>query len=185
MAIVAAMRGLITGFVLLLSLTLPGVAVAQTCTLDFTIRVTQGVGSIRPDSELHGHAEYSLLGRSLEQEGGTTAWFATGEMRLGEEISGPIWTVLTTSGGPTADLMGVYARDVRGLSVAGIAFEGPMALTLFGRAGALDGPEPPTEQAEWDRLDLRRAFSLQAHGYDMLSGDVVELRISCEEPPAN
>jgi hypothetical protein len=60
-----------------------------------------------------------------------------------------------------------------------------MALTLFGRAGALDGPEPPTEQAEWDRLDLRRAFSLQAHGYDMLSGDVVELRISCEEPPAN
>jgi hypothetical protein len=157
----------------------PAQVAAQTCTLDFTIRVTQGVGDIHPGDEIEGHAEYTALGQSFRQEGGTTAWLASGEMSLGAGISGPIWTLITTSGGPTADLMGVYARHVEGLTVAGIPFEGPMALTLFGRAGTRDDPAPPTEQAEWDALDLRRAFSLQAHGYDMLSGDVAALTVSC------
>jgi hypothetical protein len=158
----------------------PGPATAQTCTLDFTIRVTQGVGDIRPDDELQGHAEYTALGQSFRQEGGTTAWLASGTMTLGSGISGPIWTLMTTSRGPTADLMGIYAHHVEGLTVAGIPFEGPMALTLFGPSGSRPDPSPPTTQEDWDRLDLRRAFSLQAHGHDMLSGEVTELTAMCE-----
>jgi hypothetical protein len=158
----------------------PGTARAEGCGLDFEITVTQGVGDIRPGTVLQGRADYALTGRSIRQEGGTTAWLARGEMRLGDGIAGPIWTLMTTAGGPTADLMGVYAEDVEGLTVAGIPFEGPMALTLFGRAGTLDGPEPPTAQEDWDRLDLRRAFSLQAHGHDMLAGEVTRLTAMCE-----
>ncbi|MDG4649505.1 hypothetical protein P6F26_13765 [Roseibacterium sp. SDUM158017] len=158
----------------------PAMAGAQTCTLDFTVVVTQGVGDIRPGDEIHGQAEYTLTDRSIRQESGTTAWLASGEMRLGTDIAGPIWTLMTTAGGPTADLIGVYANHVEGLTVAGVAFEGPMALTLFGRAGTLRDPAPPTDQAAWDSLDLRRAFSLQAHGQDMLSGDVAEVMARCE-----
>lgn len=159
---------------------LPGAAPAQTCTLDFTVRVTQGVGPIRPGARLAGHAAYTALGRSFRQEGGSTAHLARGEMTLGEGIRGPIWTLIITSRGPAADLVGIYARHVQGLDVAGVAFEGPMALTLFGPPGSRPDPAPPTAQEDWDRLDLRRAFSLHAHGVDMLAGDVTDLTVSCD-----
>jgi hypothetical protein len=48
----------------------------------------------------------------------------------------------------------------RGFSVAGIDFSGPMALTLFGPSGSRPDPNPPTAQEDWDRMDLRRAFTL-------------------------
>lgn len=163
----------------------PGTAPAQTCEIDFTILVTQGVGFIRPDDVLRGEGHYTITGRSIRQEGGSTAWLADGEMRLGEDISGRIWTLMTTVGSPTADMMGVYAIDVTGLSFAGTDFEGPMAITLFGRRGTLDDPAPPLRQEAWDSLDLRRAFSLQADGHDMLAGDITALTVACDPAPAN
>jgi len=154
-------------------------AEAQTCTLDFTIEVTQGVGTIRPGARLPGHAIYTGLGRSFRQEGGSTAHLASGEMTLGDSISGPIWTLVTTSRGNAADLIGVYAHHVSGLNVSGVEFEGPMALTLFGAPGTRADTAPPTEQAEWDAMTLRRAFSLHAHGSDMLAGTVLDLVVDC------
>lgn len=156
-----------------------GGASAESCGIDFTVRITQGVGPIAPGTTLQGRADYTVQGRSIRQEGGTTAHLAHGRMALGDTISGPIWTLITTSNSPTADLMGVYARDVEGLSFAGTPFEGPMALTLFGRPGARPTPAPATTQAEWDRLDLRRAFTLHADGQDMLTGEVTDLRVLC------
>jgi hypothetical protein len=155
-------------------------AAAQTCRLDFTVRVTQGVGPIQTGATLDGQATYTALGRSFRQEGGSTAHLATGEMVLGDGISGPIWTLIITSRGPAADLVGVYAHNIEGLSVAGQHFTGPMAITLFGRPGSRPDPGLPTTQEEWDRLDLRRAFSLHApQGRDMLAGDVTSLRVAC------
>jgi hypothetical protein len=157
----------------------PAMAGAQTCRLDFTVHVTQGVGAIEPGDSLAGHASYTPLGPSFPQEGGSTAHLAQGEMTLGDGIRGPIWTLIVTSRGPSADLVGVYAHEVEGLTVAGVAFEGPMALTLFGPPGSRPDPAPPTTQAGWDRLDLRRAFSLHAQGADMLAGDVTALQVAC------
>lgn len=154
-------------------------AAAQTCTLVFTIEVTQGVGMIRPGEHLEGRAEYTRLGQSYRQEGGSTAHLASGVMSLGDSISGPIWTLITTSRSNAADLVGVYAHHVSGLTVAGVSFEGPMALTLYGAPGTRTDTEPPTEQADWDVLTLRRAFSLHAHGSDMLAGDVLDLTVTC------
>lgn len=134
---------------------------------------------IPPGTTLQGRADYTVEGRSIRQEGGTTAHLATGRMVLGDTIAGPIWTLITTSNSPTADLMGVYARDVEGLSFAGTVFEGPMALTLFGLPGTRPTPAPAVTQAEWDRLNLRRAFSLHADGQDMLAGDVTALSVDC------
>jgi hypothetical protein len=179
------MRGRASFIIQMLTALWPGLTAAQSCTVDFTVRITQGVGPIRPDDEMQGHAEYTMLGRSIRQEGGSTAWLASGEMRLGEEISGRIWTLMTTAEGPTADLMGVYAVEVEGLTFAGVPFEGPMALTLFGRPGTRDDPAPPTRQEDWNALDLRRAFSLQADGHDMLAGDVTALTVECTDQPAN
>jgi hypothetical protein len=164
---------------LTLLLVVPAMSAAQTCTLDFTVRVTQGVGAIEPGDTLTGEATYTALGRSFRQEGGSTAHLASGEMTLGDGIRGPIWTLIITSQGPSADLVGVYAHHVEGLDVAGVAFEGPMALTLFGPPGSRPDPAPPTAQEDWDRLDLRRAFSLHAHGADMLAGDVTALQVTC------
>ncbi len=160
-------------------LTLAAPAGAQTCEIDFTIEVTQGVGAIEPGEFLDGHASFTALGRSFRQEGGSTAHLASGEMTLGDSIAGPIWTLITTSNGPAADLIGVYAHHVEGLTVAGVSFSGPMALTLFGPSGSRPDATPPTTQADWDRMDLRRAFTLHAHGADMLSGDVTELVVTC------
>lgn len=160
-------------------LTAETMPVGGTCTLAFRIEVTQGVGPYRPGDILDGAAEYRASGRSFRQEGGSTAHLAQGEMRLGDTIRGPIWTLITTSRGSSADLVGVYAHHVEGLDFAGVAFEGPMALTLFGAPGTRPTTAPPVTQAEWDRMDLRRAFSLHAQGRDMLAGRVTALTVTC------
>ncbi len=171
---------MILRFLFALALIMPGVATAQSCTLNFTISVTQGVGPIRPGTELSGSASYTMLGQSFRQEGGSTAHLASGEMQLGDEIRGPIWTLIVTSQGPAADLIGVYAHNVEGFTFAGVEFGGPMAITLFGPSGSRPDSAPPTRQEDWDRLDLRRAFSLQApQGRDMLAGDVLSLEVDC------
>lgn len=166
---------------LLLCCTAP--AHAQTCTLDFTIEVTQGVGLIRTGAHLPGTAQFTTDGRSFRQEGGSTSHLAIGNMTIGDgtggSIGGPIWTLITTSRGFAADLVGVYAHHIEGLSYGGLDYTGPMALTLFGAPGSRPAPIPPTTQAEWDDMDLRRAFSLHAHGADMLAGDVLNLTVVC------
>lgn len=165
---------------LMLSAVAPSPAQAAThCEIHFTVEVTQGVGLIRPGTILTGVAEYTETGRSFRQEGGSTAHLAVGEMRLGDGIRGPIWTLITSANSPSSDMVGVYARDVEGFSFAGRDFAGPMALTLFGRAGSRDAPVPPTTQDDWDSLDLRRAFALYAEGADMLAGDVTMLQFEC------
>lgn len=153
-------------------------ASAQTCRIDFTIEVTQGVGFIRPGTELSGSAEYTTSGQTFRQEGGTMAHYATGQMTIGDGITGLIWTLITTSRGSAADLVGVYANDVEGFSFAGTDFDGPMALTLFGPAGTRPTTAPPINQGEWDDMDLRRSFTLHAEG-DMLAGDVIDLTAQC------
>lgn len=163
----------------LFALLLAAPAAAQTCTLDFTVEVTQGVGFIAPGTQLPGQATFTTDGRSFRQEGGSTGHMAQGDMRLGDDIEGHVWTLITTSRGHAADLIGLYARDVEGLSFAGVHFEGPMALTLFGAPGSRLSNLPPVTQAEWDDMALRRSFSLQAHGVDMLAGDVLDLTASC------
>ncbi|MEJ6390753.1 hypothetical protein [Gymnodinialimonas ulvae] len=161
---------------LLLGLAAP--ATAQTCTLDFTIEVTQGVGFIAPGTQLPGSAEFTTDGRTFRQEGGTMAHYATGRMSIGDGISGRVWTLIATSRGSAADLIGIYAYDVEGLSFAGQTFDGPMALTLFGEAGTRPTTAPPLTQAEWDDMSLRRSFTLHADA-DMLAGDVVDLTATC------
>lgn len=165
---------------LMLSLSPAAPARAATqCAIHFTVEVTQGVGLIRPGAILNGVAEYTEVGRSFRQEGGSTAHLAVGEMRLGDDIHGPIWTLITSANSPSSDMVGVYARDIEGFSFAGRDFAGPMALTLFGRAGTRAAAVPPTTQSDWDSLDLRRAFALHAEGADMLAGDVTNLRFEC------
>lgn len=166
-------------WLILAALTLPRMAGAQTCTLDFTVEVTQGVGTILPGTRLPGHAQFTPSGRTIHQEGGSTGHLAVGRMSIGDGISGPIWTLITTSRGAVADLIGVYARDVQGLSYGGLDYEGPMALTLFGPPGAREVTAPPTTQADWDEMNLRRAFTLHAHGADMLAGNVLDLTATC------
>lgn len=165
---------------LLLLLFAPAPLLAQSCEVAFTVRVTQGAGPFQPGDTIEGAASFTTQGARFRQEGGSTAHLATGEMRLGDTISGPIWTLVITSEGPAADLVGIYAHNVEGFSVAGIDFAGPMALTLFGRPGTRPDAFPPTRQEDWDRLDLRRAFSLQAPlGRDMLAGDVTDVTVNC------
>lgn len=168
---------LIAGLALALCTTAP--SYATTCDLTFTVEVTQGVGFIRPGTQLPGRAVYTTDGRSFRQEGGSTGHLAQGAMTLGDDIEGRIWTLITTSRGHAADLVGVYARDVEGFSFAGVDFEGPMALTLFGEPGTRADATVPTSQAEWDQMDVRRSFSLQAHGVDMLAGEVLDLAVQC------
>ena len=162
-----------------LGLAAPAATAAQTCTVDFTIEVTQGVGFIPPGTQLPGRAVYTTDGSTIPQAGGSTGHLASGSMTIGEDIEGSIWTLVTTSRGHAADLVGVYARDVEGLSFAGTTFEGPMALTLFGAPGTRPDVSVPLTQAEWDLMDVRRTFSLQAQGIDMLAGDVVDLAVDC------
>ncbi|GAB5448557.1 hypothetical protein [Gymnodinialimonas sp.] len=170
------MLRLISLFAALLGLSAP--ATAQTCRIDFTVEVTQGVGFIRPGTQLPGTAEFVTSGQTFRQEGGTMAHYATGQMTIGDGITGLIWTLITTSRGSAADLVGVYANDVEGFSFAGEDYEGPMALTLFGEPGTRPTTAPPMTQVEWDEMNLRRAFSLHADG-DMLSGEVVDLTVEC------
>ena len=172
------MRHIFPALMITLAATLAAPATAQTCALDFTVEVTQGVGFIRPGTHLPGSAEYVTSGQTFRQEGGTMAHYATGEMTIGDGITGRIWTLITTSRGSAADLVGVYANDVEGFSFAGADYEGPMALTLFGAPGTRPDTTPPATQPEWDAMNLRRAFTLHADG-DMLAGDVVDLSIEC------
>ena len=106
------------------------------------------------------------------------AHYATGQMTIGDGITGRVWTLITTSRGSAADLTGVYAYEVEGLSFAGQDFDGPMALTLFGAPGTRPTTTPPVTQGEWDAMNLRRSFTLHADA-DMLAGDVVDLTATC------
>jgi len=160
----------------------PNWALAERCHLDFTVEITQGVGPFRPGDRVAGQADYDTTGQTIRQEGGSVAHLARGEMRLGPDIRGEIWTLIVTSRGAAADLIGVYARNVTGLNFAGVAFEGPMALTLFGTPGTRSDAGPPRGQEDWDEMHLRRAFSLHAHAVDMLAGDVVALSARCGIP---
>ncbi|MEM1272843.1 MAG: hypothetical protein AAGF88_03445 [Pseudomonadota bacterium] len=157
---------------------LPSAGFAAQCALNFRIEVTQGVGIIAPGTELRGSAEFTT-GQSMRQEGGVMAHLATGQMTLDDTISGPVWTLITTSRDFTADLVGIYAQDVTGFSFAGVDFGGPMVMTLYGRPGTMAEAIPPRTQAEWDALSLRRVLTLHAHGSDMLSGDITELIAEC------
>lgn len=157
----------------------PGFALGETCDVRFTVEVTQGVGPFAPGTHLEGRAEYTTGGRSFRQEGGSTAYLASGRMALGDAIEGPIWTLIITANGVAADRIGIFARDVEGFDFAGIAFDGPMVLTAFGPSGARPDSGVPLTQEDWDLLTLRRSFSLHAEDADMLAGDVTELSADC------
>ncbi|MDG3040910.1 hypothetical protein [Roseicyclus marinus] len=168
--------------ILSVALCLPGAAKAQSCTLDFTITVTQGVGTTRPGTSLSGEAEFTLTGRTFPGEGGAAVHLAQGEMRLGPDIRGEVWALVTTSGNPVADLLAVHARNVTGMDFAGIAYRGPMTISLYGHPGSLPEALVPTDQAAWDAMDLRRSFALHAQGYDRLGGDIASLTLACDTP---
>ncbi|AHM04045.1 hypothetical protein roselon_01668 [Roseibacterium elongatum DSM 19469] len=161
--------------------TLPLAAAAQTCTLDFTVTITQGVGPFPPGAEVQGHATYTAEGRSFRQEGGATAHMVEGEMVLDGLSHGDVWTLITTSRAQAADLVGLYVARAEGFSFAGVEFDGPMQLTLFGEPGARATNDPPSTQADFDLMNLRRAFTLHSHrsGRDMLSGEVTRLIAQC------
>jgi antitoxin (DNA-binding transcriptional repressor) of toxin-antitoxin stability system len=165
-------------------LALPAPLAAQACRLSFAIDVTQGVGPTRPGDRLAGTAAFAATGESFRGEGGAVVHMAAGEMTLGPGITGEIWALVTTSGNPVADLVAVHARNVRGMEFAGVAYRGPMTISLYGRPGSLPAPVLPTAQAGWDAMDLRRSFALHAQGYDRLAGDIAALTADCTPPGA-
>lgn len=167
------------GLICALCLSIPSVAVsASTCELSFRFEVTQGVGMIRPGTEIDGWAAFSTLD-SMQQEGGSVGHIATGMMGVDGDISGRVWTLITASRDHAPDFVGVYATDVTGFSFAGVEFT-RLKLLLFGAPGAIGAAEPPRSQAAWDALTTRRTVILESHdGSDMLSGDVTELEASC------
>ena len=121
---------------------LPGATTAATCEISFRFEVTQGVGLIRPGTEMTGSADFST-GDSMRQEGGSVGYFATGEMSVEGDIRGRVWTLITASRDHASDFVGVYATDVTGFSFAGIEFT-RLKLLLFGEPGAQSAtPEPP------------------------------------------
>lgn len=168
--------------VLLLSL-LPGAAFAQSCTLDFTIEITRGIGTYPPGTRLPGHAQF-VIHDTVPQENEGTGHLATGEMVLDGTITGRIWALITTTGSPTADLVGIYADEVEGLTFLDQPYRGPMSLTLYGHSGTWPHDRPPLTQAEWDSLTLRRSFQLHAPEIlDMLGGRVTALTANCLDSP--
>lgn len=163
----------------ILLLFLPSQALALTCAITFDVRVTHGIGRYPPGTALHGTAAFETRG-SFRQEGGATAHLATGTMTLDGQITGRLWTVITTSRTEAADLIGLYALDVEGLHFVGQNFTGPMAITLYGEPGSWPHDRPPITQAEWDSLQLRRVFQLHAPASaDMLGGDITALDAAC------
>lgn len=163
----------------LLFLWLSGPALALTCTISFSVHITHGIGPYPPGTDLQGRAEFQTL-RSFRQEGGATAHLATGTMSLEGNITGRLWTLITTSRTVAADLVGLYAVDVEGLSFIGQEFQGPMAIVLYGRPGSWPYQRPPITQEEWDSLTLRRTFQLHApNSSDMLGGDITSLLATC------
>jgi len=163
----------------LLLLWFSGPALALTCTMSFSVHITHGIGPYPPGTELQGTAGFETL-RSFRQEGGATAHLATGTMELDGHITGRLWTLITTSRTIAADLVGLYALDVEGLTFVGQDFRGPMAITLYGDPGSWPHARPPVTQAEWDSLTLRRSFQLHApDSSDMLGGDITDLQATC------
>lgn len=158
----------------------PMVAIAQSCTLSFRVLVTQGIRPMPPGSLLEGSARLALSGASIRQEGGSITHLATGEMHLGPDITGRIWALGVTAHSPVADLIAVFARDVSGLSFGGLAYGGPMMITLYGPPGSRPDTTPPTTQADWDAMTLQRRFALHAPGYDRIAGDITALAITCD-----
>lgn len=157
--------------------------VAMSCALDFTINVTQGAGMSRPGTPLAGSAHFTTTGQSYPAGGGARVHIVQGEMRIGPDITGEVWAVITTAGNPVADLLAVHARHVTGMTVAGLAYRGPMALNLYGRPGRLPAPTIPTDPAQWAAMDLRRSFALHAYGYDRLAGAITALAVACDGLP--
>lgn len=157
---------------------MPMGAFAATCEIAFRFEVTQGVGLIRPGTEISGNADFST-GGSLRQEGGAVGHFASGEMTLQDGITGRVWTMITASRDHAPDFVGVYATDVTGFSFAGVEFT-RLKLLLFGQPGAIGTPEPPSTQTGWDALTTRRTVILESDdGSDMLSGDITQLTANC------
>ncbi len=167
---------------LLASALFPGPLSAQDCRIDFTVEVTQGAGGIRPGQTLTGQAAFRTTGETLPGEAGITVHLATGEMTLDRGIGGEVWALVTTSGNPVADLLALHARDVEGFTVAGLAYAGPMTITLYGHPGTLPAPVIPTAQPAWDAMTLSRRFALHAQGYDRVAGDVTALTLACAPP---
>lgn len=151
---------------------------ASTCELSFRFEVTQGVGLIRPGTEMGGWAAFST-GATLQQEGGSVGHIATGMMSVDGDISGRVWTLITASRDHASDFVGVYATDVTGFSFAGVDFT-RLKLLLFGDPGVIGAAELPRTQSGWDALTTRRTVILESHdGSDMLSGNVTELQANC------
>lgn len=155
-------------------------AFALRCAVDFSFVVTQGAGTIRPGQSLVGTADFRATGQSFASEGGARVHMAQGEMRIGPDIRGEIWAIITTAGNPVADLLAVHARNVTGMDFAGLAYRGPMTVNLYGRPGTLPGPTIPTDPTLWAAMDLRRSFALHAYGYDRLAGDIDTLSVACD-----
>ena len=158
---------------------IPAQALAVTCTMEFDLIVTQGIGPYPPDTPLTVTAQFETL-RSIRQEGGATGYLANGTMVLDGDIAGRIWSIITTSRDQAANLIGLYAVDVEGLTFAGQEYRGPMTLTLYGEPGIWPHERPPITQEEWGLFDLRRSFLLHSIiSRDWLSGDITSLTADC------
>ena len=168
---------------ILLSL-LPRAALALTCSLQFDLVVTQGIGPYPPGTSLSVTAQFETV-RSFRQEGGATGHLVSGTMVLDGDIAGRLWSVITTSREHAANLVGLYAVDVEGLTFVGQEFRGPMTITLYGEAGQWPYDRPPITQEEWDSFDLRRSFLLHSIATrDWLAGDITSLTAACVDSPA-
>lgn len=169
-------------FLLLLAL-IPAPAFALTCTLQFDLVVTQGIGPYPPGTNLVVDAEFDTQG-TMRQEGGATGHLATGTMVLDGDIRGRIWALISTSRPHAANLIALYAVDVEGLTFVGQEFRGPMTLTLYGDPGGWPYDRPPITQEEWDSFDLRRSFLLHSiQSRDWLAGDIGSVTASCVDTP--
>jgi hypothetical protein len=163
----------------------PLVARAQSCTLSYHLTLTQGIAPLPAGTQITGSAQFQLTGARIPQEGGATTHLAQGEMQLDPGITGDLWALGTTSNGAVADMIAVFARDVRGLTLDGIGYAGPMMITLYGPPGSRPDTGPPTTQADWDAMTGPRRFALHAYGHGRLAGDVTALTIACHAAPGD
>jgi len=173
-------------FLILLALSWgrPALAQSLSCSLTFELEVTQGIGPYPPGTPLTVAAEFETL-RSFRQEGGATAHLTSGTMVLDGDISGRLWSLISTSRDQAANLIGLYAVDVEGLTFVGQEYRGPMTITLYGEAGQWPHERPPITQAEWDSFNLRRSFLLHSiESRDWLAGDITSLTAACVDSPA-
>ena len=162
----------------------PALAQPVACDLTFDLVVTQGIGPYPPDTALTVTAQFETV-RSFRQEGGATGHLATGTMVLDGDIAGRLWSVITTSRDQAANLIGLYAVDVEGLTFVGQEYRGPMTVTLYGEAGMWPYERPPITQEEWDSFNLRRSFLLHSiESRDWLAGDITSLTAACVDSAA-